>query len=95
MTVRVWNILVLGALSRPAGTSAVLLFEHFPMFSLAYNTSLSPYHTAAHLDGAVPEAQDRAHALLGGGPREYGARSRPRNSKCNCLLLAVCADLPL
>ena len=39
------------------------LFKHFPTFSLAYNTSLAPYHTAAAaLDMASPEAQDRAHA---------------------------------
>ena len=57
-----WNILALAALSRPTGVSAAILFEYFHTFSLAYNTSLNPYQTAANLDGAGPDAQDRAHA---------------------------------
>ena len=58
MTVRVWNILALAALSRPTAASAALLFEHFATFSLAYNTALAPYHRA-QLDAG---AEERAHA---------------------------------
>ncbi|TBU65728.1 hypothetical protein BD310DRAFT_803111 [Dichomitus squalens] len=60
ITVRVWNILSLAALSRSSGASAALLFEHFSTFTLAYTTSLLPYQTVHMLDS--PEAQDRAHA---------------------------------
>ncbi|KAI0362213.1 hypothetical protein OH77DRAFT_1416438 [Trametes cingulata] len=60
MTVRVWNILLIGALSRPSGMAANLMFQHFTAFMLAYCTSLNLYHSPAML--ATPEAQDRAHA---------------------------------
>ncbi|KAI0748219.1 hypothetical protein C8Q80DRAFT_1104066 [Daedaleopsis nitida] len=60
MTVRVWNILALAALSRPSGTSAALLFEHFLTFSLAYNVSLNPYYNVQMFVDS--DSQDRAHA---------------------------------
>ncbi|CDO71214.1 hypothetical protein BN946_scf184863.g9 [Trametes cinnabarina] len=60
MTVRVWNILLIGALPRTSTMTATLLFQHFPFFTLAYSTSLSPYGTPSGSDG--PDAQDRAHA---------------------------------
>ncbi|KAI0670290.1 hypothetical protein C8Q78DRAFT_114403 [Trametes maxima] len=59
MSVRVWNILLVGALSRPTSEAAVLMFQHFPAFVLAYCTSLNPYHTPSQLS---VDAQDRAHA---------------------------------
>ena len=62
MTVRVWNILALAALSRPDGAASALLFEHFLTFSFAYSQSLSPYQSVQGLDH--PDAQDRAHADL-------------------------------
>ncbi|TFK89146.1 hypothetical protein K466DRAFT_545801 [Polyporus arcularius HHB13444] len=60
MAVRGWNNLALAALSRPSGTSAAMLFEHFSTFSLAYNLSISQYQSVQMLDNS--EAQDRAHA---------------------------------
>ncbi|KAI8998560.1 hypothetical protein BD414DRAFT_519687 [Trametes punicea] len=59
-TVRVWDILLIGALSRPSGLAAALLFRHFSAFALSYCTSLHVYNSPAALDSA--EAQDRAHA---------------------------------
>ncbi|PIL24081.1 hypothetical protein GSI_13832 [Ganoderma sinense ZZ0214-1] len=59
ITVRVWNVLTLAALSRPSGSSAALLFEHFPIFTLAYCTSLQSYQTVLTLDSS--DAQDHAH----------------------------------
>ncbi|KAI0780831.1 hypothetical protein BD413DRAFT_500442 [Trametes elegans] len=61
MTVRAWNILVLGALSRPSGMAATLLFQHFTAFTLAYCTSLNNYQNPYVL-AENPDAQDRAHA---------------------------------
>ncbi|KAH9946036.1 uncharacterized protein BXZ73DRAFT_86240 [Epithele typhae] len=62
MTVRVWNIFALAALSRPTGQAAALLFEHFMVFSLVYNTSLAPYHNSSWPGYDTPDGQDRAHA---------------------------------
>ncbi|KAI0831397.1 hypothetical protein BC628DRAFT_1312212 [Trametes gibbosa] len=59
MTVRVWNTLLIGALSRPSGAAAALMFRHFTSFTLAYNTSLNLYHSPAAIANA--DAQDRAH----------------------------------
>ena len=59
MTIRVWNVLALAALTRPSGTSAALLFEYFLAFSLTYNASLNIYHNLNILDSS--DAQDRAH----------------------------------
>ncbi|KAI9070388.1 hypothetical protein FKP32DRAFT_1586228 [Trametes sanguinea] len=60
MAVRVWNILLIGSLSRASSTTATLLFQHFPSFTLTYCTSLSPYTNPSGLDN--PDNQDRAHA---------------------------------
>ena len=60
VTVRVWNVLALAALSLTSGSSAALLFEHFSIFTLAYCTSLQPYQTVLTLDSS--DAQDHAHA---------------------------------
>ncbi|KAI0324520.1 hypothetical protein GY45DRAFT_1288775 [Cubamyces sp. BRFM 1775] len=60
MTVRAWDILLIGALSRPSGAAATTLLKHFTAFTLAYSTSLNTYHTPSMLDS--PDAQDRAHA---------------------------------
>lgn len=60
MTVRAWDILLIGALSRPSGTAATVLLKYFTAFTLAYSTSLNPYHTPSVLDS--PDTQDRAHA---------------------------------
>ncbi|KAI1795782.1 hypothetical protein LXA43DRAFT_1163651 [Ganoderma leucocontextum] len=62
ITVRVWNILALAALSRLSGSSAALLFEHFPIFTHAYFTSLQPYQTVHAPDSS--DAQDHAHANI-------------------------------
>lgn len=59
MTIRVWNILLIGALSRPDGAAALLMFQHFTAFTLAYNTALNQYQSPAHI--ASSDAQDRAH----------------------------------
>ncbi|KAH9856975.1 hypothetical protein C2E23DRAFT_892456 [Lenzites betulinus] len=59
MTVRVWNTLIIGALSMPSSAAAKLMFDHFPSFTLAYNTSLNLYQSPAAIASA--DAQDRAH----------------------------------
>ena len=63
ITVRVWNVLALAALSRPSGSSAALLFEHFSIFTHTYCISLQPYQTVHALDNS--DAQDHAHADIG------------------------------
>lgn len=60
MTVRVWNTLLIGALSRPDGAAATLMFKHFTAFTLAYSTSLNHYHSSAVVTG-TDAVQDRAH----------------------------------